>query len=86
MGSRSNTKSMVLTIVVVIIILAALFFWYNGARRTASRTSTALTPVHTQDLGSKIYVQANNPIQDKLPSTVSPVPNPADTLYKNPFQ
>ena len=38
------------------------------------------------DLGTQLYEQSKNPIQNKLPDSVTTVPNPVQNIYKNPFQ
>lgn len=74
--------------VVILIIVAALIvgglFWYAKYYKKAAPAGVQITPATT--LGGQLYNQANNPIQNKLPDTVTPVPNPIQGTYKNPFQ
>ena len=47
---------------------------------------THLDQAASVDLGTEIYQKSNNPVADKLPDSVAPVPNPAADAYKNPFE
>lgn len=39
-----------------------------------------------QGLGAAIYENAANPVGDAIPEATSPVANPIDGAYKNPFE
>lgn len=81
---------------IAVLILLAIAVWYY--RRPAGKQPTIFTgtpaptsppvaaPAAKPSLGSQLYEQSKNPVQGKLPNTVSPVPNPIQGIYKNPFQ
>ena len=79
--NQSITK-VVVPIIVVILVAGGLFWYFKFYKKPVSVEK--VTPAAT--LGGQIYEQANNPIQNKLPDTVAPVPNPIQDTYKNPFQ
>lgn len=79
--------------VVVLIVLGVLSFlvWQNYVTQVAPTTTAPTTPLTEEeagkaDLGSELYEKATNPISEKLPETVAPVPNPVQDIYKNPFE
>ncbi len=76
-------------VVLVVLVAAGYFIWVNYARPVATLpTPTPLTKEEASkaDLGSQLYEKSQNPISDKLPDTVTTVPNPIQDIYKNPFQ
>lgn len=87
-------KSPVMLIgVVVLFVLAAAgaLYWYAmQLPQPAPAGVTAEPPVGTEieepDLGTEIYEKAANPLSEKLPETVAPLPNPLEETYKNPFE
>ncbi len=88
-ASKDSTAKIVIAVAIVVAIGAVV--WYFGAHRkkipppTAGLSNTpAAAPAST--LGGTLYEKANNPIQNKLPATVAPVPNPIQGAYKNPFR
>ncbi len=75
--------------VVVAAGLVVYFIVQPGKPAAPSPSPTPPPPaaaVPEGDLGSTIYSKTQNPIEDKLPDTVAPVPNPLQNVYKNPFQ
>lgn len=40
----------------------------------------------SEDLGTSLYQNSQNPINDKLPDNTASVPNPLEGAYKNPFE
>lgn len=88
------SKAKILEIALGIVVLGALATaGYFAWQRYGKPIATVPTPVPlTQeeaskaDLGSGLLEKAQNPIQNKLPETVAPVPNPIQDIYKNPFQ
>lgn len=88
---KSKVFGVVLGIAAVSVFAAAGYFaWrsYESAKVTSTAPVTPLTEEEASraDLGSSLLEKAQNPIQDKLPETVAPVPNPIQDIYKNPFQ
>jgi len=43
-------------------------------------------PAGEKDLGSELYEKSANPISDRLPETISPIANPLENAYRNPFE
>lgn len=85
---RKSRNSLIFCVVIVLIIAGAAY-WHLFLRKAATPESEAPQGLETPeqvDLGSTLYEQAQNPIENKLPSTVSPVPNPVEGIYKNPFE
>lgn len=80
-----GVSKIVVCVVVLVILAALLVYWYLRKPAVAPVPSAAV-PTGAETLGGQIYTQASNPIQDKLPGTVSPVPNPLEGAYKNPFE
>ena len=86
---------MMLVGIVVVLVVAGVLYWYYTNKVNVSPPNVSVSqhaapqpPVaapQVADLGSTIYEQSQNPTQDKLPATVSPVPNPIENIYKNPF-
>ena len=72
------------------LVIAGLLYWYVRPRGSAPQgpPGSAVQSVAPQagGLGSDVYKKAANPISDKLPDTVAPVPNPIQGAYKNPFE
>ncbi|MEK7630232.1 MAG: hypothetical protein AAB432_02530 [Patescibacteria group bacterium] len=78
----------VLLAIFVFIILAVLAYYFVLPKPISVPVAPAADNALTtgSDLGSALYSQSSNPIQDKLPDTVSPIPNPLENAYKNPFE
>lgn len=55
----------------------------NGTKE--SDAAASLTSSTTNSLGGQIYEKAQNPLDGKL-ETETPVANPIDGAYKNPFE
>ncbi len=81
-----------LTIVVgIIIVLIILVAWYifSGIKSTSPITTSpaAAVPATTSaSLGTQIYQQSQNPIQNKIPAPKNPSVNPLGGAYTNPFK
>lgn len=91
----SKIKALVLAVVIIVIAVAAAAFaiyyrQYLKSREMTTPEDVATPPVgaliENPDLGSSLYKGVNNPLQNKLPEAVSPVPNPLGDIYKNPFE
>ena len=88
------SKSKALEIALGLIVLAGLATaGYFALQKYGQPVATVPTPTSLTkeqaaqaDLGTQLYEKSQNPVQDKLPSTVAPVPNPIENIYKNPFQ
>lgn len=76
MYNRGNISLPIIIVIVIIIILVALGFWFRQKGN-----------IGKQDLGSQLFREPQNPIQDKIPETnpFSKV-NPFKGVYKNPFE
>ena len=90
----SRAKEITNTIIIAVLVLIilgigfVLFQPLPPAPKTPppALTTTAPPPATGNDLGSELYQKAANPIGDKLPTTIAPVPNPIQSVYKNPFE
>ena len=85
----SKISPVVAVIVIVIVIVGGLIYWF--LRRPPVPPPAGIEPpagaaISQPDLGSKVYERATNPVADKLPETVAPVPNPLEGVYENPFE
>ena len=85
----ANSKYITIGIAIAV-ILAGFLIWYFGykyaAPKAAPGANTAATPAAAGGLGSDVYEKSVNPIGDKIPQTATPVPNPIENVYKNPFE
>ena len=84
----------IIILLLIAVILAVFAVWHvflgnKSAPIVEAPVVTApppVTPAKTgANLGTQIYQQAQNPIQDKVPSTQNPAVNPIQGIYKNPF-
>ncbi len=88
---KVNMSKEKFVIIIAVIVLVGALYWYlfikKGSFSFPLKTSQPTTQpaAQPQTLGGKIYEGAKNPIQNKVP-TLSPVANPVQGLYKNPFQ
>lgn len=86
-------------IIFILAVAVAYLAWYvNGRQQTPPPASVPVlaplaeevvpppSPEVQASLGGGIYEQAQNPVKDKIPESVSPVSNPIGGAYKNPFQ
>lgn len=89
---KKNT--LVISVIIVALLIAGIVYWFFIADKTPRTPSPnenqAVQPSPqgtAQSLGGEIYEQAQNPLQDKLPST-NPVQNvnPIENVYTNPFE
>ena len=86
-------KQKLIILIAVVIVLAIAVFWYISLRNaptvTAPTEPAAAPPAPAvtspPSLGTKIYEQSQNPIEDKVPEPNSPTVNPIEGTYKNPF-
>lgn len=86
--SVQKNSTVKIVIVAAIVIAIGATIWYFGARRTKTpqQPNAGISNVSSSTLGGTLYEKTNNPIQNKLPNTVAPMPNPLQNVYKNPFQ
>ena len=89
-GMRREQKIFITSLILV--FLAVFAAWYLFYRNKSVPTAPAATVPPTAasakasaSLGTQIYEQAKNPIQNKVPSTQNPAVNPIQGAYKNPF-
>jgi len=86
---ESKTKIVIVAAVVIVLLGAVLWYTQRGGEAPAPAPTTGGAPVEEAppaDLGTELYEKAANPVSGKLPETVSPVPNPLEGVYKNPFE
>ncbi len=88
---QKNSLTLVISAIVIAGAIAAIAWYYHGLQGgnptpPLSSQPRGGAPGAAQDLGSNIYTQGKNPVQGKLPATVSPVTNPMEGVYKNPFK
>ena len=88
-----NNKKLTLPIAIGLILVVFLIWYLGFYKKPAAPTSTGGAPVgpsgvappaNSQSLGNQLYEKSKNPIGENIPST-SPVPNPIEGVYKNPF-
>ncbi|MBI5733069.1 hypothetical protein HY967_03880 [Candidatus Jorgensenbacteria bacterium] len=95
--ATSHKVSMIISIVSLFIVvgLMLVYIFYtqkpmigplptNVSKPLGGSSSGA--PIIGSDLGSQVYEKSTNPLSDKLPETIAPVPNPLENAYKNPFE
>ena len=84
------SRSKIIAIIVGAIIVAGVLLWYFlffAPRPAPVAPNTAAAPeASSGGLGSEVYNKVSNPVGDKLPDAVAPVPNPIEGAYKNPFE
>ncbi len=71
----------IISIGVIILIVGLIFFYWKKPKPEEKNESDS-----AKNLGSEIYGNISNPVQDALPETVAPIPNPIKGTYKNPFE
>ncbi|MDO8521491.1 MAG: hypothetical protein Q7S52_05245 [bacterium] len=87
-----NTPLMAGVAVVAVLVLFAAVYYMKGSVGPADYAAPEAPAVaqpaaivsEEESLGGALYEKANNPLEDKLPEQ-SPVANPIDGAYKNPF-
>lgn len=92
--SSLNKKPIFIALAVVLAVAGLSLAW-QMKRFYAPETPAYVPPAQPQQvqtetpkdsLGSEIYENASNPINNTLPKTVAPTPNPIEGVYKNPFE
>lgn len=89
-------KKLLIVALSLAVFIAILLIVINSGKRSSSGGGSVAAPppppagvseTSKQSLGAKLFDQAKNPIQDKLPD-LNPVENsnPIRGLYTNPFQ
>ena len=71
--------------IVVIVGLIALFLFKNKGRQESQDMLATTTDDGSEGLGAELYGKVEGQGQISVPAP-SPVPNPVDNLYKNPFE
>lgn len=76
-------------LLIIIVLLGLLYLKMSGSKETPpTRTAAEVVPLvssTTNSLGGQIYEKAQNPLDGKL-ETQTPVANPINDAYKNPFE
>lgn len=85
-----------LAVLIVVIFGAAYYFMQSAGPvgnaiippmiSTEQGNVKALDQEKSNDLGTTLYENSQNPLNDKLPEESAPVSNPLDDAYKNPFE
>lgn len=83
MNTSMEKRALVVIVIAVVLAIAGFFYWKNSYTPPAEESATA---EESADLGSELYRQASNPVEDRLPGTTAPAPNPLQNIYKNPFE
>ena len=83
---------MVLTVIVALVLAIAIgiLVWYLRSMHPANSNGTGTgQPTTSADrsagLGAQLYDKVQNPVEGKLPDANTPVTNPLNSVYKNPF-
>ncbi len=83
-------KSTVIAIVLLALFVAGGgFYWYWRSMQQPAphpAPSKAAQNAPASGFGSEVYGKVSNPVSGKIPVAVTPVPNPIQGAYKNPFQ
>jgi hypothetical protein len=91
-------KYIISIVIFILAVLVAYLAWYVNGRQQQPvppepapvlaplAQETAPSPEEQASLGGDIYTQTQDPIKDKIPESVTPVSNPIDGAYKNPFE
>lgn len=86
MGIKPSHFKEIVLIVVAVLIVGGLIFWYAITPEEKQIEPPASAPIENAALGGDIYEKSSNPIKNNLPDTVTPVPNPLQGIYQNPFE
>ena len=85
----TKTAIAVVGVIAIVMILACgifLFYTANGPTpQDFADRGRARALAEVSSLGANIYKASSNPLEGKSPETVSPVSNPLDDAYINPF-
>ncbi|MEK7118114.1 MAG: hypothetical protein AAB869_00720 [Patescibacteria group bacterium] len=92
-GASGFLKPMSLPLIITVLLFLGIFiFAVFYVRSTSTQTGEALKTdqptvavKNESSLGGTLYEKASNPLGDKLPEQ-SPVANPINDVYKNPFE
>jgi uncharacterized protein YpmS len=80
-----------LTLFIIIVLLGLMYIKMSSSEEqdpSPVKTATEVTPSvssTTNSLGGEIYEKAQNPLEGKI-ETQTPVANPINDAYKNPFE
>jgi len=95
--SSKNTQALfiglgILSVALIVGVVVYIFFTQSTVEPTLPAEEVLVTapvvvpPVSSSEsLGGSLYEKTQNPLQDKLPEQ-SPVANPINDAYKNPFE
>ena len=90
-GTLKKSYYLIIIALIAILILLSLSVVYIGRPSIVPVQPENPTIVQSvvaipedESLGGTLYEKANNPLEDKLPEQ-SPVANPIEDAYKNPF-
>lgn len=83
---QSHTRAMVAIVFALLVVAAGVWFFMSRADRTGGGVDTKTVPEATGGFGATLYDQSTNPVQDKIPESSAPTPNPLEAIYKNPFE
>ncbi len=89
MEPETKSHSLVWIAVAVLVLLLGAGYWYflgRGKPAAPAVPAGDSAAALSSDLGGNLFEQASNPVQNKLPDTVTPVANPLEGAYKNPFE
>ena len=88
--SHPHHQRQIIILSVILLVLIGLFistYFYYPYPVLPLQPITHPTKPNTQnDLGTTLYAQSQNPIQNQLPDNTAPIANPLDNAYKNPFE
>ncbi len=81
-----NNKRLLIIGGIVILLIVLGMLYMSKTRIMGPKTEAPTTSASTtKSLGGELYEKANDPLSDKLPSQ-TPIANPINDAYKNPFQ
>lgn len=81
-----RTIAVIAAVALALLSVAAYYYSRQSPTPPPPSIATPLPPPPAQSLGAELYEKAANPVAEQLPETLTPVPNPIEDLYRNPFQ
>ena len=81
-------QMIILTVILLVLIglFVSFYFYYPYPDQLISPINRETRQNTQTDLGTTLYTQSQNPLQNQLPENTAPIANPLDNTYKNPFE
>ena len=88
-GVGWNRQMLVVVLIAVAVAVVSLAVYYANRTPTPPPPpppTTTPPPAAAKDVGTELFEKASNPVTEKIPDTITPIQNPIEDLYRNPFQ